>query len=359
MRIVQVIDRLEVGGAERVLVDLTNLLHESEYNVSVICLLQEGQLDAQLASEIPITYIRRKHKFNPIYLFKLYKELVKYDIIHIHLRQVLRYVSLLFYFTRLNNNKVIIFHDHFGKIAQNKSISYSLKLAIKKCTAYIGVSRELVSWAKETRLNANIYKLANVIRKKETRVNSLRSHNDNIEVVAVGNFRPQKNYEYLLDVIKDSPSNYNFTIYGQSVDNAYFEKIKAQIEKFNIVDKVTIITDCKDIKTQLHKYDIGIHTAKSETGPLVAIEYLSENLPFIAYNTGEVADKIKFDFQEFIQNDFEVTNWLKQMDNLVKTKKEMEIKIELFYNQNFSEESYLKSCISIYQELLNPTKKHS
>lgn len=357
MKIVQVIDRLEVGGAERVLVDLTNLLHESKYNVSVICLLQEGQLDAQLASEISITYIKRENKFNPFYLIMLYKELVKYDVIHIHLRQVLRYVSLLFYFTRLNNKKVIIFHDHFGKIAQNKSISNSIKFAIKKCSAYVGVSEELVSWAKETRLNANIYKLANIIRKKEISLKDKGTFNNKVEIVSVGNFRPQKNYEYLLDVIKVSPSNYNFTIYGQSVDNAYFEKIKAQIKKFNIVDKVTIITDCKDIKNELHKYDIGIHTAKSETGPLVAIEYLSENLPFVAYNTGEVADKVKLEFKEFIQNDFEVNNWLKQMDVLLKSKEEIETRIELFYNQNFSEESYLESCVSIYEVLLNSAKK--
>jgi len=356
MKIVQVIDRLEVGGAERVLVDLTNLLHESQHDVSVICLLQEGQLDAQLDSEIPITYIHRKNKFNPIYLFKLYKELSKYDVIHIHLRQVLRYVSLLFYLMRLHKKSVVVFHDHFGKISENKSINKSIKVAIKKCSTYIGVSEELVLWARENSLNTNIYKLANIIRKSEIRIKDKRTYNNKVEIVSVGNFRPQKNYEYLLDVIKSSPDNYHFTIYGQPVDKTYFEKIKGQIENFNIANKVTIITDCKDIKNELHKYDIGIHTAKSETGPLVAIEYLSENLPFVAYNTGEVADKVNLDFKEFIQNDFEVNNWLKHIDGLLKSKNELEAKIELFYNQNFSEETYLKSCVSIYEELLNSAK---
>lgn len=356
MKIVQVIDRLEVGGAERVLVDLTNLLHESQYDVSVICLLQEGQLDAQLASEISITYIRRKQKFNPIYLYKLYKELQKYDVIHIHLRQVLRYVSLLFYVTRLHKKSVVIFHDHFGKIAENKSINGSIRSAIKKCSAYIGVSEALTSWARERKLNDKVYKLPNIIRKKETGVNYDQKDYNSVKVISVGNFRPQKNYEYLLDVIKSSPDHYHYTIYGQPVDNGYFEKIKTQIKSFKIEHKVTIITNCKDVTIELHKYDIGIHTAKSETGPLVAIEYLSENLPFVAYNTGEVADKVKLEFTEFIQNNFEVNNWLKQMDVLLKSKEELETRIELFYNQNFSEDAYLKSCISIYEELLNSTK---
>lgn len=357
MRIVQVIDRLEIGGAERVLVDLANLLYESKYNVSVICLLQEGQLDAQLASEIPITYIRRKYKFNPIYLFKLYKELQKYDVIHIHLRQVLRYVSLLFYLTRLQKKSVVIFHDHFGEIAKNKDISKSVRSAIKRCAAYIGVSEELVLWARENGLNANVYKLANTIRHNKTKSHSKRADSNVVNIVSVGNFRPQKNYEYLLDVIKGSPSNYHFTIYGQCVDRNYFEKIKTQIDNFNIVNKVTIITNCNNIKQELYNYDIGIHTAKSETGPLVAIEYLSERLPFVAYNTGEVANLVKLEFKEFIQDDFEVVNWLKHIEYILKDKNALEPKLELFYNQNYSEESYIKSCVSIYEELLNSAKK--
>ena len=357
MKIVQVIDRLEVGGAERVLVDLTNLLHEYKYDVSLICLLKEGQLDTQLHSDIPVTYIRRKHKYNPIYLYKLHKELIKYDVIHIHLRQVLRYVSLLFYITRLHKKRVVVFHDHFGKIAENKTISGSIKNAIKRCSAYLGVSEELVSWASDNKLNANVYKLANVIRSEGSKTESKNMKKGSVKIVSVGNFRPQKNYEYLLELIKSSPEHYHFTIFGHPVDKNYFEKIKTLIGNFDIENKVTIITNCNDIKAELHKYDIGVHAAKSETGPLVAIEYLSKGLPFVAYNTGEVANEVKLEFKDFIQHDFEVSNWLKHIDSILKSKCELKTDLELFYNRNYSEEAYLKACTSIYNELLNISKK--
>ncbi|MCT4628401.1 glycosyltransferase [Winogradskyella sp.] len=356
MKVVQVIDRLEVGGAERVLVDLTNLLHEHNYDVSLVCLLKEGQLDKQLHSDINITYIQRKNKYNPIYLYKLYKELIKYDVVHVHLRQVLRYVSLLFYITQLHKKRVVVFHDHFGKIAENKTLSKSIKSAIERCAAYIGVGEELVGWAKENRLNVNIYKLTNIIRKEDCKIEPIKKSDGNIRIVSVGNFRPQKNYEYLLELISNSPENYCFTIFGQIVDVAYFQKIESLISTLGISNKINIVTKCNDVKRELHKFDVGLHTAKSETGPLVAIEYLSQGLPFIAYNTGEVASIVKLEFDNFIQHNFEVDKWLKNIDIILKNKEELKHDIKLFYNQKFSEEAYLKSCVLIYNTLLNSTK---
>jgi len=352
MKIVQVIDRLEVGGAERVLVDLTNLLHENQYQVSVVCLLQEGKLEEQLHPDIAVTYIRREQKYHPKYLFRLYKELIKNDIIHVHLRQVLRYVSLLFYLKTLHKKRVVIFHDHFGEIAVDKAIGTSIKSAIKRCSAYIGVSNELVSWANTNQLNTNIFKLSNIIRSTPSQIKQESLENDT-KIVAVGNFRPQKNYEYLLELIQKSPETFKYTIYGQPVDKNYFETIRSKIQALEISGRVEIITDSNDIKNELYKYDIGIHTATSETGPLSAIEYLGANIPYISYNTGEVAEVVIKKFDCFIQNNFNITNWLSSMDAILETKEVLQKEIPLFYKENFSEDGYLKSCVSLYKTLLN------
>src|SRR5690554_6371034 len=97
MRVVQVIDQLNVGGAERVLVDLANLLYENNCDVTVVCLLEEGQLDGYINKASPAIYLRRKNKYNPLLLIRLYRILIQFDAIHIHLTQVVRYSSLLFY----------------------------------------------------------------------------------------------------------------------------------------------------------------------------------------------------------------------------------------------------------------------
>ena len=45
MKVLQVIDKLDVGGAERVLVDLSNILDENNIDTTVLCLLKDSSLD--------------------------------------------------------------------------------------------------------------------------------------------------------------------------------------------------------------------------------------------------------------------------------------------------------------------------
>ena len=353
MKVIQVIDQLQVGGAERVLVDLSNLLKEQNCDVAVLCLLNEAKLDGHLDNDIPVIYLLRKHKFNPLYLIRLYKILISYDVIHIHLRQVLRYVSLLFYFSGLHNKKVILFHDHYGNIVHDTSISASIKSAIKRCAAYIGVSDQLVNWAKQNKLNTTIIKKSNIIRKHAAETTITKLQPDIVKVVSIGNFRPQKNYEFLLDLVMKSPDDYRFTIYGQPIDTVYYKKILETIRSLNLGSKIQLVTDCDNVGAYLGQYNLGLHTASSETGPLVAIEYLGANLPYLSFDTGEVANTLKHEFPYLIQNNFEVGAWLESMDFILSKSEELKDKLELFYEKNYSDEAYGKSFVKLYDELLN------
>lgn len=351
MKVVQVIDRLNVGGAERVLVDLCNLLFENQCDVTVVCLLKEGELDSHLNRGIPVVYLRRKNKFNPIYLIKLYRILIQFDIIHIHLRQVLRYVSLLFYSNRLHKKKVVIFHDHFGQINTEKEISSSIKEALKRCSAYIGVSSQLTNWAEANKVNSVIIKLTNIVRVNENILKANRSLTK-LDIVSVGNFRPQKNYEFLCHLIAHSSRDFTYTVYGKIVDVEYYYKIIALLNQLKIEDRVNIITDCNSVISELPKYHLGLHCAISETGPLVALEYLSVQLPFIAFNTGEVIEDISSYFPNFIQQDFNVEKWNEAINLIVKDREDYVAKLKSFFKENYSEDVFLTKCMSIYKQLL-------
>lgn len=357
MKIVQVIDQLNVGGAERVLIDLSNLLYENRNNVTVLCLLDETVLDGHLNDDIPVIYLKRLNKYNPLYLIRLYRILKQFDIVHIHLRQVLRYVSLLFYITKIDRKKVFIFHDHYGRINEDRRVSTTLKKAIKHCKCYVGVSEQLKVWADSKKLNQKTFKLSNIVRVSSVKIKTDLS-SSNVKLVSVGNFRPQKNYEFLIELIKFLPENYRFTIYGQIIDKEYYQKILALIEKYNCTDKVSINTNCNSIQSKLSQYHLGVHCAASETGPLVAIEYMSHHLPFIAYNTGEVALQVKESFPIFIQENFNVTTWVNSIENILLNRDKYVNQLNDFYTKNYSEETYLNHCLSIYNTLLNKKNDH-
>lgn len=353
MKILQVIDRLDVGGAERVAVDVSILLSKSEKNsLSFLCLLDASVLDEELEKEgIPIIYLERTNKYNPLILLKLLKILNNYDVVHVHSRHVLRYVGLTFlpFFKRTYK---VVFHDHYGNIDTNKAISGYLKFCIQNTAAYIGVSKSLTTWAKQHHLNTNIQLLSNIVRKKKTEATITTQSS----IVVIGNFRPQKNYEFLCKLIKKLPNHISIDLYGNIVDNDYYNKIVDLKDQLHISEQLQIINGQKNVTQLLKNYKLALHCASSETGPLVAIEYMSQGLPVIMYQTGEVSDTIAKYTKDLLMQNFDFSAWkikiLELLDNEVERDNYANLILRIF-NENYSEKKYIETCQQIYQDILN------
>ena len=146
MKILQVIDRLNVGGAERVCVDISNLLINKNINVAVLTITEKGELVSFLDSKIKTHCLQRNSKFNIKTMKKMILILNNYDIAHIHMRHTYRYVKFASLFYKLSCK--LILHDHFGSIAFDKSIPLFMTNLLKP-KFYIGVSNELINWAQE------------------------------------------------------------------------------------------------------------------------------------------------------------------------------------------------------------------
>ncbi|WP_299226401.1 glycosyltransferase family 4 protein [uncultured Psychroserpens sp.] len=352
MKVLQIIDKLNVGGAERVAVDLTMLLHPS-VSVKFLCLLDEGDLDEELTSQgIDVIYLRRENKFNPLTLIKLNKVLKQFDIIHIHSRHVLRYVALTRFLFPFFRSYKIVFHDHFGRIDSDTTITPYLKYAIRSCNAYVGVSQSLVNWARAHKLNGFVTLLGNIILNGSDNI----TNNSSAKIIVIGNFRPQKNYEFLVELIAQLPKELKIDLYGRIVDQHYYNTILKEIETVGVENQITLITNVINVSPLIHNYMLGLHCSSSETGPLVAIEYLSKQLPFVMYDTGEVAEVLKSNSYELIQSDFKVDTWKAVIMKLISNAQyhtKMRNKIQYIYTANYSKENYLGKCLSVYQKILN------
>lgn len=352
MKILQVIDRLEVGGAEKVLVNLSNILDDNACEISVLCLLTKANLDSSLNRSISITYLKRSFKYNPIKLIKLYLILRNYDIIHVHCRQVLRYVGLLLFLPKFLRKFKIVFQDHYGKIEEDKTIGRLLKIQLNKVSAYIGVSNSLIKWYNKIFPNKKkYYLLANIVRVNDNFNKLIKKEKSTYELVMVGNFRPQKNYEYALRILSALPIKFSLTIIGKKVDEKYYKYILSLIEKNGLKDRLTIKTNINNVSNEIVKYDLALHTALSETGPLVAIEYLSVGLPFVMFNAGEVASQIQPELSEFILSKKDELLWKQRITHILRDRTIYKNKINSIFQQKFSEENYYQTCLAIYQNL--------
>lgn len=94
MRILQVLPHLSKGGAERIVIDLSNTLIEEGHNVTLLLALQaDPVLNQQFLSENVLVKIVSPNKTNrfwpylllPIWVIKHRKLLKTYDVVHCHL----------------------------------------------------------------------------------------------------------------------------------------------------------------------------------------------------------------------------------------------------------------------------------
>ncbi len=349
MKILQVIARLDSGGAERVFVDTCNMLYKRGHDVSILFTRSHGELCNQINSKVPIISLERKNKYSLSAMYRMARIVENFDIIHVHLRYNLLYLKLALMLSR-NRSRKIIFHDHFGQIDVDKRIPLYFYF-FRKNYIYVGVSRSLSDWAiKHLGIKShNVHTLPNIrLVDKVGEQKDIKS-SDTLKLVHVSNIHPIKNIEFSLEVVNNfsKSRNVHLTVYGNKSDSEYFDKLNRIIKEYDIEDKVKFIFDENDIPSILNQYNFGLYTSRSESGPLVIIEYLSQGLPFITFETGEVIEQIKDKYPYMIMNNFNAIKWSNQMKKILSLNPSAEL-IRTFRN-TFSSDSYCSKLIDIYK----------
>ena len=339
MKVLQVIDSLEVGGAERVCIDISNLLIEKKIDIAVLTISKNGELYSFLDSRIKTYCLERKSKFNLKTIRKMVSILNSYDIIHIHMRHSYRYVKFSSLLYKLSCK--LILHDHFGSIAIDKSIPLFMNNLLKP-KFYVGVSNELVKWAEEKLKTSETYLLENIIIKKN--YSSIKQTNT---IVHVSNISPVKNQLFSIKLIEKT--SFNLVIYGKVKDVNYYNGLKKYLRLNNLEDRVSFIHNENNIQNVLGRFKLGLMTSISESGPLVLIEYLAQSLPFVANKTGQVANMISDELPFFV-DDFNLDIWLDKMTQVIN---DDSINLLDCYYKFFNPLDYAKKCLDIYKKIEN------
>lgn len=346
MKVLHVIDQLNPGGAERVCIDLANIFSGRGHTVGILVLLYESKLDSSIELGIKTHYLRRKSKWNILNYFEFARICKRYDIVHIHMRHVYRYVMIAKILCRIKSK--FVFQDHFGDIQKDGSIPLFYK-SLFKPRFYIGVSKTLTNWAinKLKIKSDHVFLLSNIIRK----YSSLKAevHTNQRDLVIVSNIRPTKNIEFAIQI--SAATNLKLDIIGQLVDKEYHNKLVDQIASLGITENISFVHDCYAVQSHLGKYRLAIHTATSETGPLVLMEYLAQGLNFLAYRTGEVAEILNAKFPNFFMDSFSVQSWKVRVEELISAPIAQKRLTSLFESE-YGEDKYYTLCLEIYKKIL-------
>lgn len=291
MRILQIIDSLDAGGAERMAVNYANALAmEIEFS-GLVATRKEGLLLNQIHSAVSYSFLKKKYKLDLKAIFKLRSYVLKNKVTHIHTHSTSFFLALFVKFTV--PSLIIIRHDHYGN---NEFLSARPHLALKLtaffCAGIIVVNHNLKKWSEQKLKAKNVVYLPNFVSQDFcTKAYTSLKGMEGKRIIHLANLRPQKNHFLLLDVakkLKQSHPQWSFHLVGKDFEDIYSKNIIQKINKYSLHQNVFLYGSREDITHILKQADIAVLTSESEGLPVALLEYGISKKAVVVTSVGDV-----------------------------------------------------------------------
>jgi glycosyltransferase involved in cell wall biosynthesis len=300
LHVLHLIDSLSPGGAERMLVDIANQTI-SEGAMASVCITRSGvDMATELDPKIELNVLNRQKRFD-FAAMKTFSSFVKkqsIDIVHCHGRSSF---SLAATSRAMRDIQIpLLLHDHYGKIELDNSIPLWFRIWGRHYVAqYVGVSESLGRWAvnagvKATKINVienalNLYRI-NQSESVDIRA-QLKLPEESIIGIVIAGLRYEKGIDYLIEALSHCKTDkpFHIVIIGGEREKSYLGRCNDIAEQLGLSDRIFFVGEKKDSAAWIMGADFGLIPSRSESGPLVLIEYMAAGLPVVASLTGSIA----------------------------------------------------------------------
>ena len=365
-RMLQLIGDLRPAGAENVVVNLAKGLKFFKFDVLVLS--REGGSLLQKLNGISTQVLSKKGLFDWQYLLALSKFVHnnKIDIIHSHLfgNNFYGFLAAL-----LTKRKVILtihgedcFKSKKRKLFYKSVAPFVSKIVTVSKPLYqrlvsgLGIKKEKVSLIPngiDTTLFQCTIDLINQKRKLGISI-------DAPIIGAVGNIKPVKGYDILLnaaaDILKVIP-NACFLIVG-GVDPHYKEcmrDLKARTVGKNLINNVYFLGERDDVERILPILDIYVLPSRSEGTSIALLEAMASGRPIIATNVGGTPDIIEDNKTGILIPPEDPSSLSEAIIKLLKNNsiaKKMGENTRIAVQKDHSVDSMVNNYINLYNEII-------
>lgn len=353
MRILQLIDSLDSGGAERMAINYANMLAED--NVSFICATRfEGLLKKSISNNVNYLFLNKRHTLDVLSIIRLSSFVKQNNISVIHAHSTSFFIASL---VKIFNREVkLVWHDHYGNsnFLSNRKFKI-LKLCSNTFDEIISVNNTLKQWAKDNLKCKKVSMLNNfaIINKNEA-IGTVLKGIEGKRVVCLANLRDQKNHFMLIDAFKDvyeHDNKWTLHLIGKDQKNTYSTRLKDKINALKLDKNVFIYGSRSDVYNVLNQSDIGVLSSKSEGLPLALLEYGLAKLPVVATNVGDCNKVITKNSEGVLVESGNYRAFCKAIINYINNKDLRTNCGEILHKkvvENFSDKSIKNQLLEIY-----------
>ena len=322
MRILQIIDSLEAGGAERMAVSYANALADKIDFSGLVATRKEGALRNQLSVNVSYLFLNKKKAIDSLALFRLRNHVVQNKVTHIHAHGTSFFTAFLL---KIMYPKIqLIWHDHYGnsEFLESRPL-IGLKVVMPFFKGIIAVNKKLKRWSEEKKLSKKVIYLPNFPSQDSDVIgHTFLKGTMGKRIISLANLREQKNHFLLVEVakmIKKSHPDWTFHLVGKDFEDDYSQEIKNRILNFHLENSIFIYGSKQDVKNILEQSTIAVLTSFSEGLPVALLEYGWHGKPVVVTNVGEIPMLIQNGSNGFVVETNTVSSFYEALIKLIES----------------------------------------
>lgn len=300
MKILHVINRMGIGGAEKLLTELLPLQLQQGHEVAVVR-LATGEFDFVKRLEktgINIVSLGKNENdiYNPLFIFKLSKYIEEYDIIHVHLFPSQYWVALAAILFRSKARLVTTEHNTDNRRRNIRIFKWIDKIIYKRYDAIIAISdktnkmlSDYLNCKDRIHTVSNGIDISQIVKSKPIERKYLTGIEECTVIVQVARFSEQKDQDTLIRSMNMLPSSYHVFFVGDGIRRKICEKLS---EQEGVMDRVHFLGTRNDVFRILKVADIVVMSSHWEGFGLAAVEGMAAGKPVIASDVPGLAEVI-------------------------------------------------------------------
>lgn len=343
MKVIQLIDSLEIGGAERMCVNIANTFSANNISNAIVVTRPPYTLRNQLNSQTQLFTAHKNSRWDVFSFRQIHKFIRHYkpDVIHAHSTTILWACFLKI----LNPKVTLLWHDHFGNRSM-ASDNFIHRLLSFFLFGIITVNESLTQFHREKMFvpenriqyipNFPSLDMPSSVQKEPS------------TMIINANFIPVKDHLTLLKalaLVKTRGIPFTLIMIGKEVDTAYTRQLKEFTEAHELTNSVVFKGQISTIEPFLAQASIGVLTSLSEGLPVSMLEYGMAGLAVVCTDVGQcstVLGKGKFGWIIPPSNVEQLADTLEQ---LLKHPEQAQIKAKKFQyhvSENYSAGRFLQ-----------------
>lgn len=296
MKVLQIINSLGTGGAEKLLLDTLPLYRQEGVEMDVLVLWDNNHQFINALKSLnccKVIVLNESDNYKDIYalshIWKLRTYLKQYDVAHIHLFPA-QYFTVLANISIGNACKLVFTeHNTTNRRIQNSYFRYLEKWIYSFFKKIVCISPEIQRIYKEylkgfeqkfvlIENGVNLQVIRQAVPLLKSTLHSSISEDDTV-IMQVSAFRIQKDQKTLIEALALLPLNVKLILVGDGVLKKECEELTEELE---LQGRVLFLGQRMDIPQLLKTADVIVLSSKYEGLSLSSIEGMASGKPFVA-----------------------------------------------------------------------------